>query len=213
MLSVVDLIEAGTLNASQAAWLAVRILDGSSFLVGARPGGAGKTTVMGALLGLLPVDTATYLTTPDAAWRESTAGDCIIAYEISAGFYDAYIWGDDVRAMCKQGVNGRRIVSNLHADTIDEARAQIVAGIGATEQEFQAFDLFLPIEVSRGFGTVRRRIDAIYSAENDTWGEACIEIGARERECEAFFQKCRKERIRTIESVRDRWVRFVQKQM
>ena len=54
MLSVIDLIKAGTLNIAQAAWLALRILDGDSFLIGARPGAAGKTTVMGALLGLLP---------------------------------------------------------------------------------------------------------------------------------------------------------------
>ena len=50
MLSVVDLLEAGTLSPAQAAWLLRRILRGSSWLVGAGPGGAGKTTVMSALL-------------------------------------------------------------------------------------------------------------------------------------------------------------------
>jgi len=40
MLSVVDLIEAGTLTLGQAAWLVDRVRSGDSFLVGARPGGA-----------------------------------------------------------------------------------------------------------------------------------------------------------------------------
>ena len=38
MLSVVDLIEAETLDLAQAAWLVNRIRLGSSWLVGARPG-------------------------------------------------------------------------------------------------------------------------------------------------------------------------------
>ena len=45
MLSVVDLVAADTLTMEQACWLLVRILDGSSWLVGANPGGAGKTAV------------------------------------------------------------------------------------------------------------------------------------------------------------------------
>ena len=81
MLSVIDLLEAGTLDRTKAAWLLARILSGASFLVGARPGGAGKTAVMGALLTMLPAGRR-------CAWRRSTGwesskpGDCIVAYEI-----------------------------------------------------------------------------------------------------------------------------------
>ena len=54
MLSVVDLIEAGTMTAELAAYCLAAIGQGASFMVGAMPGGAGKTTVMGALLNFVP---------------------------------------------------------------------------------------------------------------------------------------------------------------
>jgi hypothetical protein len=57
MLSLVDLIEAGTVDLPLAAYLAAAMRCGASLLVGARPGAAGKTAVMGALLNFLPDDT------------------------------------------------------------------------------------------------------------------------------------------------------------
>jgi type IV secretory pathway ATPase VirB11/archaellum biosynthesis ATPase len=57
MLSLVDLIEAGTLDLPLAAYLAAAMRAGASLMVGARPGGAGKTVVMCALLNFLPDDT------------------------------------------------------------------------------------------------------------------------------------------------------------
>jgi hypothetical protein len=70
MLSVVDLLEAGTLSLAQAAWLAARVAEGSSWLVGARPGGAGKTTVMAALLAMVPVAQRVRLTLTRGGWRD-----------------------------------------------------------------------------------------------------------------------------------------------
>ena len=58
MLSLVDLIKAGTVDLRLAAYLAAAMHSGASLLVGARPGAAGKTTVMCALLNFLPDRTA-----------------------------------------------------------------------------------------------------------------------------------------------------------
>lgn len=44
MLSIVDLVEAGTFTPDLAAYSLAAIGSGASFLVGADPGGAGKTT-------------------------------------------------------------------------------------------------------------------------------------------------------------------------
>ena len=54
MLSIVDLIEADTVTRDLAAYSLAAIGSGASFMVGALPGGAGKTTVMGALLNFVP---------------------------------------------------------------------------------------------------------------------------------------------------------------
>ena len=58
MLSIVDLLEAGTLSPALAAYLLAAISRGASFMVGALPGSAGKTTVMGALLNFVPATIA-----------------------------------------------------------------------------------------------------------------------------------------------------------
>ena len=157
MLSVVDLMEAGTLSLSQTAWLLARILQGSSWLVGARPGGAGKTTVMSALLAMVPKDTPVWLTNRSSGWQKCRAGDTLVSYELSPGFYDAYVWGEDVRHFARLGAGGCRVVSNLHADSLDEARAQIVGQCGASERDFDGFRIFLPVTFSGGFRSPRRR--------------------------------------------------------
>ncbi|MAG13529.1 MAG: hypothetical protein CMN78_02915 [Spirochaetales bacterium] len=208
MLSVIDLIEAGTLSVQQAAWLAVRIFDGASFLVGARPGGAGKTTVMGALLGLLPDKTSAHLAKPGTGWRESRTGDCIVAYEVSAGSYEAYIWGGDLRLFCRCGRSGRRIVSNLHADTIEEAEDQIVKENGVERRDFLSFDIFLPIRVRSRLKRIERRVDSIYVVEDERWLMATPDAGPREQKCQGFFESCLLEGVKRIEEVRERWVRL-----
>ncbi|PIQ44878.1 MAG: hypothetical protein COW04_10645, partial [Deltaproteobacteria bacterium CG12_big_fil_rev_8_21_14_0_65_43_10] len=53
-LSVLDLIERETFDLELAAWLMSRVARGASFIVGANPGGVGKSTIMRALLGLAP---------------------------------------------------------------------------------------------------------------------------------------------------------------
>ena len=54
MLSLVDLLDAGSVDLPLAAYLAAAMRGGASLLVGARPGGAGKTAVMCALLNWIP---------------------------------------------------------------------------------------------------------------------------------------------------------------
>ncbi|MHA2427900.1 MAG: hypothetical protein ACXADB_07750 [Candidatus Hermodarchaeia archaeon] len=98
MLSVRDLLDGGTLNVEIAAYLLATISTGHSFFVGARPGGAGKTTVMAALLNFIPdVD---IVATVNSQVIENGLRDpnfkCFIAHEIGRGRWYAYIWGNDV---------------------------------------------------------------------------------------------------------------------
>lgn len=157
MLSVVDLIEAGTLTVAQSAWLLARIEEGASWMVGARPGGAGKTTVMSALLAMLPAGEPVRLTNPGTGWEQSRPGECVVAYEISPGYYDAYVWGPDVARLAALAAAGCRVVTNLHADTLEEARAQIVEENGAAADHFAALDIFIPLVVTGRWRGASRR--------------------------------------------------------
>ncbi len=209
MLSVVDLLEAGTLERTQAAWLLARILSGASFLVGARPGGAGKTAVMGALLTMLPAGEAVRLATRGTGWESSRPGDCIVAYEIGRGHYEAYVWGERLVRMTALGGAGCRIVTNLHADTLDEARQQIAADCGAGESGLAAFETFIPIR-TRGRGyAMERVVGDIQWYDGQGW--RAFDLGTHEPETVelaigAFLDDCTVGGVRTIEAVRAAWL-------
>jgi hypothetical protein len=212
MLSVVDLIEAGTLSTELAAWLLAQIRDGASFLVGAQPGGAGKTAIMGALLTMLPDTPTVYLTGGRGRWTRAEPGSCLVAYEISPASYEAYIWGEAVQKLTELGRNGARIVSNLHADTLEEARDQVVDDCGAGEEGFRAFTLFIPINTGgRGF-RMQRVVEEVYLADESGWRR--IERGAEPEaegrgSIERFLERCLKEQTVRIEDVRSAWLAFL----
>jgi hypothetical protein len=56
MLTLPDLVQAGTMDLPMAGYLMAAVSSGASFMVGCVPGGGGKTTVMGALLNVGPAD-------------------------------------------------------------------------------------------------------------------------------------------------------------
>lgn len=130
-LSVTDLMDAGTLDPSTAALCWVCIEHGESFLAGAVPGGAGKTTLMGALLAFLPpgeeiVTTATAEITRRAASGDYRAPVCLLAHEIGSGPWHAYIWGEEAEQFFEAaGRDGYRCVSCLHADNPPQVRETV----------------------------------------------------------------------------------------
>jgi hypothetical protein len=208
MLSVVDLVEAGTLTLAQASWLSGHVLRGGSWLVGARPGGAGKTTVMAALLALVPPDAVVRLTGSDGGWRDARSGEYLISYELSPGFYDAYVWGPDVRRLTELGRAGCRLVANLHADTLEEARDQVVGQCGATEEGFRAFGVFLPLALRRGCLETIPLVERIHVARDGGWEvlESPPAVGRLERSIAGFLERCREQGTRLVEEVRAAWL-------
>ncbi len=238
MLSVVDLIEADTLTLSQAAMLTARIEAGASVLIGASPGGAGKTAVMGALLTMLPPGEPVHVTHTGggfglggggggrvdarAGWRDGGPGECLVAYEISPASYEAYIWGGDLREFLERGLAGARLFANLHADTLDEARDQIVTDNAATRAEFNAFDIFVPITVAGGFGRRSRVVERIdyrdgagSSADAGSGPTGWSHVGRsptlshRAGEIAQLLEDLVDEGVRRIEDVRRRWLAFL----
>jgi hypothetical protein len=162
MLSIVDLIDAGTLGRDLAAYALAAIGRGASFLVGARPGGAGKTTVMGALLNFVPRDVvlapADGLASIERMGRSPSPRRCAICHEIGDGNYYAYLWDAELRAYFRLAAGGHTLATNLHADTFEEARDQIVVENGVPEEDFRRMNLLFFLSVGRwgGHGFSRR---------------------------------------------------------
>jgi hypothetical protein len=219
MLSVVDLLEAETLTVYQAAWFLSRVLGGASWLVGAKPGGAGKTTLMSAILAMAPRGARVWLTNRGSGWKECKPGDYIVSYELSPGFYDAYIWGQDVRRMTELGMAGCRLVSNIHADTLEEARAQIVNECGAREEGFQAFQIFVPLVLKGSRLAYTPSVEQIDYVRDGMWQRldreepdhstvASSGFSPQEIKIVEFLNGCSRGNIHLIEDVREQWLKW-----
>lgn len=168
MLSVFDLLAAETLDLDLAAYLMARISRGASFMVGAVPGGAGKTTVMCALLNFVPPEISLIAATADAVYGaadgKSSRRNCYVCHEIGSGPYFAYLWSDALRVFCGLSERGHMLATNLHADDLDQARAQVCGTNGVPKEHFNRFNLIIFLRVKDGYFDSRRRIGLVYSS-------------------------------------------------
>ncbi len=171
MLSIVDLMASGALTRELAAYALAAIGSGSSFMVGAQPGGAGKTTVMGALLNLVPQHVTLVATENEAVVeqgiRERLPRRCYICHEIGDGFYYAYLWGHALRRYFKLACAGHMMATNLHADTIEQAQDQVCGDNAVPVSDFRRMNLLFFISVEHTDRSVRRRIVSAWESDGD----------------------------------------------
>jgi hypothetical protein len=165
MLSIRDLLDAGTLDFKMARYLLGAISGSRSFLVGAMPGGAGKTTVMGALLNFLPdieiIPTANSAVIKDGL--STTEPVCYLAHEIGRGRWYAYIWGRDVENFLEL-TKTHVVAGNLHADDIED----VLAHDGIDDYNITKLDLLIFMRVARGLTGTSRRVNSVLENQGGT---------------------------------------------
>ncbi len=169
-LSIVDLIRAGTLSAEMAAYAMRAMAQGASLLTGARPGGAGKTTLMASLLHLLPPGARVVTVDHPGVIAEGLGRpaepECYLAHEIGSGHWYGYIWGRAVADFLALIQGPRRIASCLHADTIEELTAILCSPpLGVSREALGRVGLILFMHVRPGPRGVRRRVAAFHEAD------------------------------------------------
>lgn len=182
MLSLVDLLEDDSVSLPLAGYLAAAMRSGVSLLVGANPGGAGKTTVMCALLNFLPDDVTLQAVEGRSALAQaeqtSPGATCYIAHEISpATHYYAYLWGRNAQTFFRLGAEGHLIASNLHADTLDETYSQLCDDNGVDPAHLAAVPLKIYLGTERNGWSMRRWIHRVY--EHDGQAERLLWEGDR----------------------------------
>ncbi len=228
MLSIFDLLDAGSLDLDLATYLMARISRGASLMVGASPGGAGKTTVMAALLNLGPADRPLVAATPEAvhaAARSPSRPGCYICHEIGSGDYFAYLWGETLRGYCGLGRRGHMLATNLHADDPAEARDQVCGDNAVPIEDFNRFELMVFLRVDGGWHP-RRRIERVYAGDGSNGHRLIFDAAAgltpdlNSSDCTgdvAYAQRCRRflehtlaTPTRTIEQTRRAVLEFFQ---
>jgi hypothetical protein len=169
MLSIFDLLAAKTLDLDLAAYLMARVSKGASFMVGAVPGGAGKTTVMCALLNFVPADVPLVPATPKAVYgadnETASQSVCYVCHEIGSGDYYAYLWSDALRTYCGLSEQRHMLAANLHADDLKQTRDQVCRTNGVKADHFNKFELLIFLRVKGGYFDARRWIDLVYSSD------------------------------------------------
>jgi hypothetical protein len=164
---------------------------------------------MGALLAMLPEATVIHLAASGSGWRRARGGECVVAYEIGPGDYEAYVWGDDLGELAALGERGCRIVSNLHADTLEEARDQLVRQNGVPPSAFDRFRLFLPIRLTGSRSRTVPTIPVIWRQVDAGWERVAEpRIGPSETGILAWLDEALDGEPRDIESVRASWLRW-----
>ena len=171
MLSIVDLIEAGTMTRDLAAYALAAIGRGASFMVGALPGGAGKTTVMGALLNFVPRDAALVSADGDEAilrlMRERSRRCCCVCHEIGDGPYYAYLWGEPLRRYFDLPDAGHMMATNLHADTYAAARRQVCEQNRVAPSKFRRMNVIYFLTVERQARGTMRRVTGVWESDGE----------------------------------------------
>ena len=171
-LSIVDLIQAGTLSVEIAAYAMRAMANGASLLTGARPGGAGKSTLLGAILGLLPPDVRIVTVDGPEVIQQGLVQPadepaCYLAHEIGSGHWYGYIWGQDVADFFSLVDGRRRIASCLHADMLEELTGILRSPpLRVREAALERVGLILFIHVIPGPGA-RRRVVSFWEADGE----------------------------------------------
>lgn len=179
-LSIVALLEAKTLSPELAALLWTLLQRGASLIVAAGPQRAGKTTLLTALLSLLPASTTAYYTQgfgESFAALPSRPSDgppiFILINEIS-DHLSTYLWGLPVqRAFALLG-QGYSLAGTMHAHQAEECLWQLHYGCGVPVDDLARCDLVLTMTAEPG----RRRVAQLLSLAP---GEPIIPLAAWER--------------------------------
>jgi hypothetical protein len=173
MLSIVDLIQAGTLSVEMAACAMQAMAEGASLLTAARPGGAGKTTLMAALLNLLPsgvpiVTVDNIRVIEEGLKRPATEPACYLVHEIGSGDWYGYLWGREVADFFSLIGGRRRIASCLHADTLEELTGILCSPpLRVAREALGRVGLVLFMHVAPGPRGYRRRVADFWQSDGE----------------------------------------------
>jgi hypothetical protein len=225
--SLLDLIELRTFDLELAAFLVSQVWHGASYITGSGPGGVGKTTTMRALLSFVPAGLHLVTALPGEVSSIGGHRHCVIANELSDHPPPTYLWGDNLRAFFALGAAGHMLVGNVHADDLDELHGQIVGTNRVPEARFRAIDLLVFICLEGGNPaqgrvkdtTTRRVVNRIYYSDGSAPHRPIYDPQRgllanaprdreHERRCRAFLEKMLKDKERSLEGVRQRFLEW-----
>jgi len=161
-MSIAQLLEAGNMDARTAALCGMTIESHGSMLIAAEQPHSGKTTTLTALLDFLPNATRRvfihgWAETFDFLGQTRPDATLLLANELSSHL-PVYLWGPKAVRVFETLRRGYALASTLHADSCDEALAQLVGELGVHRSDLARVDLLMVMRIyaTTGGGYARR---------------------------------------------------------
>ena len=165
-MSITSIVRAGTVPSRVVAILWLAMERGASIVLAADPPGAGKTTILTALLAFTHPDAAVYFT---RGWGETfrlpPRGDddppvYLLVNEIS-DHLPVYSWGPYVQRAFELMGEGYTLASTLHAETVDGVIEQLTDECDVPPQHIGRLAFVVPMFVGNRGGQRLRRVSEV----------------------------------------------------
>jgi len=201
-LTILHLIENGTLSTRMAATLWGALDRGVSFVTVAIPRSAGKSTLCNALLGLLRPDISIHRLKGDESEMDrlnrTPVGGYLWVNELSQAPVPTYMWGAPVRRLFATLRSGYSLAASLHASGFQEAFHVICSENGVGDQDAGRIGLVLYIHrFGSGPDDFQRRLAEIHEIDGVQDGHAAGRLLYRWSETTGEFEHV--ENLRSIE--------------
>jgi hypothetical protein len=165
-LSITQILQAKTMPVRVAAILSLAMERGAPMILAAEPPGAGKTTILTALLAFAPPDSSVYFT---RGWGETfalpprAAGDpptYILVNEMS-DHLPVYSWGPYVQRELELAAEGYSLMSTMHSETVDGVIEQLTEECDVPDANVGHLALVVPMFVGMNAGRHVRRVSEV----------------------------------------------------
>ena len=168
-MSVSQLLTAGNLDARTAALCWMVLESHGSMLIASEPPHSGKTTTLTAFLDFLPNDVRRvfvrgWAETFDYVKQHEPARTLLLANELSSHL-PVYLWGPKAVQVFRTLRKGFALGSTLHADSAEEAVAQLTGELGVEAGDLARIDLLLVMRIYRvagAYDALARRVVSVH---------------------------------------------------
>lgn len=172
-LTILDLIQNGTMSAEMAATMWGAMDDRSSFIVAAGPRQAGKSTNTNAILELLPENLPVYDLTGETeqfnSLKSSVTGGYIVVAEFS-NHMPTYLRGEQVMQVFQTAEKGYSIAGTLHADTPEDLFYELRSHGPLRDDDLSRIQYLVFLAMRGTMEEPTRRVASIWEVTNITGG-------------------------------------------
>src|SRR2546430_16201291 len=170
-MSVSEILDAGNMDARTAALCGMVLEAHGSLLIAAEQPHSGKTATLTALLDFLPnrvrrifirgwVETFDYL-------AQTKPTDTILLGNELSSHLPVYLWGPKAVRVFNTLGHGYALGSTLHADSAEEALAQLTGELGVAPADLARVDLLMVMRIYQTTQGHARRVVSIHELLRD----------------------------------------------